>query len=69
MKILVMGAGAIGAFYGAWLQRAGDEVYYCARGEHLRAMKERGLEVKSVKGDFIFRSRRPRTRASSHPTT
>ena len=52
MKILVMGAGAIGAFYGAWLQRAGDEVYYCARGEHLRAMKEHGLEVKSVTGDF-----------------
>ena len=52
MKILVMGAGAIGAFYGAWLQRAGDEVYYCARGEHLRAMKEHGLQVKSVTGDF-----------------
>jgi len=52
MKILVMGAGAIGAFYGAWLQRAGDEVYYCARGEHLRAMQEGGLAVKSVTGDF-----------------
>ena len=52
MKILVMGAGAIGAFYGAWLQRAGDEVYYCARGEHLRALKELGLTVKSVTGDF-----------------
>src|SRR5579862_5992298 len=52
MKILVMGAGAIGAFYGAWLQRAGDEVYYCARGEHLRVMNERGLAVKSVTGDF-----------------
>lgn len=47
-----MGAGAIGAFYGAWLQRAGDEVYYCARGEHLRAMKEHGLQVKSPGGDF-----------------
>jgi 2-dehydropantoate 2-reductase len=52
MKILVMGAGAIGAFYGAWLQRAGDEVYFCARGDHLRALKESGLEVKSVNGDF-----------------
>jgi 2-dehydropantoate 2-reductase len=52
MKILVMGAGAIGAFYGAWLQRAGDEVYFCARGEHLRALQASGLEVKSVDGDF-----------------
>ena len=48
MKILVMGAGAIGAFYGAWLQRAGDEVYFCARGEHLRALQEHGLEVTSI---------------------
>jgi len=47
-----MGAGAIGAFYGAWLQRAGDEVYFCARGDHLRALQESGLEVKSVNGDF-----------------
>ncbi len=52
MKILVMGAGAIGAFYGAWLQRAGDEVYFCARGEHLRALIGDGLAVKSVTGDF-----------------
>jgi len=48
MKILVMGAGAIGAFYGAWLQRAGDEVYFCARGEHLRALQKDGLEVTSI---------------------
>ena len=62
MKILVMGAGAIGAFYGAWLQRAGDDVYYCARGEHLRAMQERGLAVKSVNGDFHLE-----VKASSDP--
>ena len=52
MRILVMGAGAIGAFYGARLQRAGEEVYFCARGEHLRALKENGLEVRSTDGDF-----------------
>jgi 2-dehydropantoate 2-reductase len=52
MKILVMGAGAIGAFYGAWLQRAGDEVYFCARGEHLHTLREHGLQVKSLTGDF-----------------
>jgi 2-dehydropantoate 2-reductase len=47
MKILVMGAGAIGLVYGARLLRAGEDVYFCARGENLRALKERGLEVKS----------------------
>ena len=52
MKILIMGAGAVGLFYGARLQRAGEDVYYCARGENLRVLRERGLEVKSFQGDF-----------------
>jgi 2-dehydropantoate 2-reductase len=52
MKILVMGAGTIGAYYGARLQQADEEVVFCGRGENLRAMRERGIAVKSIKGDF-----------------
>jgi len=52
MKILIMGAGAVGLFYGARLQRAGEDVYYCARGENLRVLREHGLQVKSFQGDF-----------------
>jgi 2-dehydropantoate 2-reductase len=52
MKILVMGAGAVGLFYGARLQQAGEDVYYCARGENLRVLRGRGLEVQSPEGDF-----------------
>jgi len=52
MKILIMGAGAVGLFYGARLQQAGEDVYYCARGENLRVLREQGLEVKSFQGDF-----------------
>ncbi len=52
MKILVMGAGAVGAYYGAQLQRAGADVVLCARGENLRALRENGLEIKSFKGDL-----------------
>jgi 2-dehydropantoate 2-reductase len=52
MKILVMGAGAVGAYYGAMLQRSGEDVTLCARGENLRAMRERGLQIKSAKGDL-----------------
>ena len=52
MKILIMGAGAVGLFYGARLQRAGEDVYYCARGENLRVLREHGLEVKSFQDDF-----------------
>lgn len=52
MKILVMGAGAVGAFFGARLQQAGERVIFCARGEHLRALKDRGLTFASYQGDF-----------------
>ena len=52
MKILIMGAGAVGAYYGAQLQRAGEDVVFCARGDNLRAMREKGLEIKSFKGDI-----------------
>ena len=52
MKILIMGAGGVGLFYGARLQRVGEDVYYCARGENLRMLREHGLEVKSFQGDF-----------------
>jgi 2-dehydropantoate 2-reductase len=51
MKILVMGAGGVGSYYGAKLQQSGEDVVLCVRGENLRVMRERGLEVKSYKGD------------------
>ena len=52
MKILIMGAGAVGAYFGARLQQAGEDVIYCARGENLRALKERGLDITSIRGDL-----------------
>jgi len=57
MKILIMGAGAVGAYYGARLQQAGEDVTLCARGDNLRALKEHGLDVKSFKGDFQIKLR------------
>jgi len=55
MKILVMGAGAIGAYYGAKLKRAGEDVYLCARGKHLRALKTRGLVLKGSGEEIVLR--------------
>jgi 2-dehydropantoate 2-reductase len=52
MKILVMGAGAVGAYFGARLQEAGEDVALCARGQNLLALKENGLEVESFRGNF-----------------
>jgi 2-dehydropantoate 2-reductase len=52
MKFLIAGAGAIGAYMGACMARAGQDVTLFARGPHLRAMQEQGVRVKSVDGDF-----------------
>ncbi|HEX2324620.1 MAG TPA: 2-dehydropantoate 2-reductase N-terminal domain-containing protein, partial [Chloroflexota bacterium] len=43
MRVLVMGAGGVGGYYGGLLARAGHEVTFVARGAHLAALQERGL--------------------------
>ena len=50
--ILIMGAGAVGGFYGSRLAEAGHDVNLVARGEHLRALQNDGLRVDSVFGNF-----------------
>ena len=56
MKFAVYGAGAIGAFMGARLMNAGNEVALIARGPHLEAMRAKGLRIRSqVVGDFECR--------------
>src|ERR1700676_98562 len=57
MKFLIAGAGAIGAYIGARMAQAGFDVTLFARGPHLRAMQERGVQVKSSEGDFVARPR------------
>lgn len=55
LRILVMGSGAIGAYFGARLQQAGEEVVFGARGENLRALNARSLLVESPKGDLSLK--------------
>ncbi|MFJ3703044.1 MULTISPECIES: 2-dehydropantoate 2-reductase [unclassified Streptomyces] len=55
MKVAVVGAGAIGAYVGAALHRAGAEVHLIARGPHLEAMRRDGVRVLSPRGDFTAR--------------
>jgi 2-dehydropantoate 2-reductase len=55
MRFLIAGAGAIGAYIGARMARAGFDVTLFARGPHLRAMQEHGVQVKSSEGDFVAR--------------
>jgi 2-dehydropantoate 2-reductase len=55
MRFLIAGAGAIGAYIGARMAQAGFDVTLFARGPHLRAMQEHGVQVKSSEGDFVAR--------------
>jgi 2-dehydropantoate 2-reductase len=55
MKFLIAGAGAIGAYIGAKMAQAGLDVTLFARGPHLRAMQEHGVQVRGAEGDFVAR--------------
>ena len=52
MKILIMGTGGVGGYYGGLLAQQGNEVTFIARGANLYALRHEGLKVKSVHGDF-----------------
>ena len=54
MKIAVFGAGGVGGYLGGLLAQNYHNVTFIARGEHLEAIKTRGLQVKSVHGDFCI---------------
>jgi 2-dehydropantoate 2-reductase len=51
MKVLIAGAGGVGGYFGARLQEAGNEVWFLARGANLRALRTRGLYLRSDFGD------------------
>lgn len=52
MKIAIMGTGGVGGYYGGLLAQQGHDVTFIARGAHLKAILEDGLQVKSIFGDF-----------------
>jgi 2-dehydropantoate 2-reductase len=51
MKIVMMGSGGVGGYYGARLLQAGHDVAFVARGAHAEAMRKNGLRVRSELGD------------------
>jgi 2-dehydropantoate 2-reductase len=55
MRIVVMGAGGTGGYFGAKLARAGEDVTFVARGAHLEAIRAQGLRVRStVEGEWTL---------------
>lgn len=54
MKFAILGAGAVGGYFGARLAQAGEDVHFIARGAHLAAIRERGLRLESANGDAVI---------------
>ncbi|MBR0778147.1 2-dehydropantoate 2-reductase [Bradyrhizobium diazoefficiens] len=52
MRVLVIGAGAIGGYYGARLVRAGGDVAFLVRAGRAEQLRRTGLQVVSPHGDF-----------------
>lgn len=52
MRIAIVGAGAVGGYYGARLAAAGHQVLFLARGTRAAALRRAGLEVRSELGDL-----------------
>ncbi len=65
MRIAVLGTGGIGGYFGGRLATAGHDVTFLARGAHLEAIREHGLVVRSVAGDFTVESARVTDDAAS----
>ena len=55
MKVAVVGAGAVGGYFGGLLAKGGADVAFIARGERLEALRAKGLTIKSGKEDFSIR--------------
>src|SRR5262245_58819722 len=63
MRIAIVGAGGVGGYFGARLIEAGADVTFIARCAHLDAMRQRGLRLRSPKGDLHL----PQVKASANP--
>jgi 2-dehydropantoate 2-reductase len=52
MRFAIMGTGGVGGYFGGLLAAAGHDVAFIARGAHLAAIRERGLRIESIHGNF-----------------
>ena len=53
MNIVIYGTGGVGGYFGARLAQAGNNVTFIARGKHLEAIQQKGLQLNSIKGDYL----------------
>jgi 2-dehydropantoate 2-reductase len=54
MRILIVGAGGVGGFFGAWLLAAGRDVTFLVRPQRALQLNEHGLQLLSPAGDLTL---------------
>ena len=52
MKVLVLGAGAVGGYFGGRMAEMGMDVTFLVREKKKQQLRQTGLVIKSSKGDF-----------------
>lgn len=54
MRVLVVGAGAVGGYFGGRLLERGVDVTFLVREKRKQQLQERGLVIKSIHGDAVL---------------
>ncbi len=57
MHVAMIGAGAVGGYFGGTLAHGGEDVVIVERGATVKAIREKGLHIDGVKGDFVAHPR------------
>jgi 2-dehydropantoate 2-reductase len=55
MKFAIVGSGGVGGYFGGKLAHGGEDVTFVARGAHLAAIRERGLEISGPGDSFVVK--------------
>jgi 2-dehydropantoate 2-reductase len=68
MRIVIVGAGGTGGYFGAKLAKAGEDVTFLARGAHLAAIRDHGIRIRSkIEGEWSVKVRAVESLASEPP--
>ena len=60
MKIVIVGCGAVGSYYGAKLGHSGQEVHFLLRSDY-EAVRRKGVLIRSADGDVRYQPKCART--------
>jgi 2-dehydropantoate 2-reductase len=52
MRIVILGTGAVGGYFGGLLARGGEDAFFIARGAHLEALRSKGLTIEKPTETF-----------------